>query len=93
MLEEIEPRTQEGFETAKEVESADGDYLVKASSWLFANDSQVDRREELKKHNALASCRGVITVAGTTIKDKRAPFSNWGQAVDLSAPAMDVLSL
>ena len=42
---------------------------------------------------ALASCRGVITVAGTTIKDKRAPFSNWGQAVDLSAPAMDVLSL
>jgi len=42
---------------------------------------------------ALASCQGVLTVAGTTVKDTRAPFSNWGQAVDLSAPAMDVLGL
>ena len=42
---------------------------------------------------ALASCRGVLTVAGTTVEDTRAPFSNWGQTVDLSAPAMDVLAL
>jgi subtilisin family serine protease len=45
------------------------------------------------KQLALASARGVLTVAGTTVEDKRVRFSNWGQVVDLSAPAMDVLSL
>jgi subtilisin family serine protease len=40
-----------------------------------------------------AGNRGVLTVAGTTTEDKRAAFSNWGQPVDLAAPAMDVLSL
>jgi len=42
---------------------------------------------------SLASNRTALTVAGTTIDDHRALFSNWGQPVDLSAPAMDVLSL
>jgi subtilisin family serine protease len=36
---------------------------------------------------------GVITVAGTTLDDRRAGFSNWGQVVHLAAPAMDILSL
>jgi len=39
------------------------------------------------------ACRGVLTVAGTTRDDTRARFSNWGQAVDLAAPAVDILSL
>jgi len=42
---------------------------------------------------ALASCEGALTVSGTTVEDTRAPFSNWGQVIDLSAPAMDILSL
>jgi len=42
---------------------------------------------------SLASDRTALTVAGTTLDDRRAGFSNWGQPVDLSAPSMDVLSL
>ncbi len=34
-----------------------------------------------------------FTVATTDIDDRRAPFSNWGQAVDIAAPGVDVLSL
>lgn len=41
----------------------------------------------------LSGSRGVLTVAGTTLKDKRSRFSNWGQPIDLAAPAMDILSL
>jgi len=41
----------------------------------------------------LSGSRGVLTVAGTTLKDKRSQFSNWGQPIDLAAPAMDILSL
>lgn len=42
---------------------------------------------------AIAGTAGVLTVAGTTIDNKRAPFSNYGLTVDISAPAMDVLGL
>ncbi|MDP7015165.1 MAG: S8 family peptidase, partial [Pirellulaceae bacterium] len=45
------------------------------------------------QQQALVSCRGVLTVAGTTTEDKRATFSNWGRPVDLAAPAMDILGL
>ncbi len=34
-----------------------------------------------------------FTVATTDMDDRRAPFSNWGQAVDIAAPGVDVLSL
>ncbi|HHQ41871.1 MAG TPA: hypothetical protein ENK20_06235, partial [Chromatiales bacterium] len=34
-----------------------------------------------------------FTVATTDIDDRRASFSNWGQAVDIAAPGVDVLSL
>lgn len=42
---------------------------------------------------ALAGSPGVLTVAGTTVEDKRAPFSNYGSPVDIAAPAMDVLGV
>lgn len=35
---------------------------------------------------------GVITVAATGVKRQRAKFSNWGAAVDLAAPGVDILS-
>lgn len=40
-----------------------------------------------------ASVTQAITVAGLTVDNKRAPFSNWGQPVDIAAPAMDILGL
>ena len=40
-----------------------------------------------------AGLHGVITVAATDRKDKRAGFSNWGPLVDIAAPGVDVLSL
>lgn len=40
-----------------------------------------------------AAVSHALTVAGLTIDDQRAPFSNWGQPVDIAAPAMDVLGL
>jgi hypothetical protein len=36
---------------------------------------------------------GTLAVAATLPNDKRAPFSNWGQEVDVAAPGVDVLSL
>ncbi len=48
--------------------------------------------DDTVKHGP-ANCRNAITVAGVTVDDKRVKFSNWGQAVSLAAPAMDVLSL
>ena len=35
---------------------------------------------------------GVVTVAATDVKRRRAKFSNWGAAVDLAAPGVDILS-
>ena len=35
----------------------------------------------------------VITVSGTDTDDRRTDFSNWGQSIDMAAPAVDVLSL
>ncbi len=40
-----------------------------------------------------AGLNGVITVSATDRRDKRAGFSNWGTAVDIAAPGVDVLSL
>lgn len=36
--------------------------------------------------NTPAGCQGVITVAATDTQDRRAPYSDWGSAVSLSAP-------
>lgn len=36
--------------------------------------------------NTPAGCRGVITVGATDTQDRRAPYSDWGSAVSLSAP-------
>lgn len=36
---------------------------------------------------------GVVTVAATDRNDRRAGFSNWGPAIDIAAPGIDVLSL
>jgi hypothetical protein len=40
-----------------------------------------------------AGLDGVITVAATDRNDKRLGFSNWGEAVDIAAPGIDILSL
>lgn len=40
-----------------------------------------------------ASFGSVLTVAATDHNNERAPFSNFGQAVDISAPGEDILSL
>ncbi len=42
---------------------------------------------------APAGLDGVVTVAATDRNDKRAGFSNWGPAVNIAAPGVDVLSL
>jgi subtilisin family serine protease len=47
---------------------------------------------ELKDYG-LAGLEGVITVGATDHNDARAPFSNWGKAVDIVAPGLDILSL
>ncbi len=39
-----------------------------------------------------ASCNHIITVGGTMQGDERAPFSNWGGPVVISAPAVDIIS-
>ena len=36
---------------------------------------------------------GTLVVSSTLPDDKRAPFTNWGQEVDVAAPGVDVLSL
>ena len=36
---------------------------------------------------------GMLVVAATDTQDARAPFSNWGAAVRLAAPGVDILSL
>ncbi len=36
--------------------------------------------------NTPGGCRGLITVAATDDQDRRAPYSDWGSAVTLSAP-------
>ncbi len=40
-----------------------------------------------------AGAQNVITVGATDHNDKKAVFSNWGTAVDIAAPGVDVLSL
>ena len=40
-----------------------------------------------------AALPNVITVGATGIDDKRATFSNYGPAIDLAAPGVDILSL
>ncbi len=40
-----------------------------------------------------ASIPGVLTVAATGRDHQRAPFSNFGSAVDISAPGVDIVSL
>jgi subtilisin family serine protease len=47
---------------------------------------------ELKNYG-LAGLPGVITVGASDHNDKRAVFSNWGRAVDIVAPGLDILSL
>ncbi|MCU7919464.1 MAG: S8 family serine peptidase [Candidatus Thiodiazotropha sp. (ex Epidulcina cf. delphinae)] len=39
-----------------------------------------------------ANCDGVIAVAATTREANRLPFSNFGDAIDVSAPGMSILS-
>jgi len=39
-----------------------------------------------------AFVQGVNTIGASSIQDVRAPFSNWGSAVDLFAPGVDILS-
>ena len=41
----------------------------------------------------LAGASGVLTVATTAVEGDRAGFSNWGQAVEIAAPGLDILSL
>lgn len=41
----------------------------------------------------IAASDKVITVASSDLKDKRTIFSNWGKAIDIAAPGIDVLSL
>src|SRR5690606_16859327 len=41
----------------------------------------------------MAASDKVITVASTGFKDERQAFSNWGRAIDIAAPGLDVLSL
>lgn len=41
----------------------------------------------------IAASDQVITVASSDLDDKRTIFSNWGQAIDITAPGIDVLSL
>jgi hypothetical protein len=45
------------------------------------------------KDFAPARYDGAITVTATDRRDKRAPFSNFGPAVDIAAPGVEVLSL
>lgn len=40
-----------------------------------------------------ASVPGVITVSATDREDQFAGFSNWGSAIDIAAPGVDILSL
>ncbi len=40
-----------------------------------------------------ASIPGVITVSATNREDQFAGFSNWGTAIDIAAPGVDILSL
>lgn len=40
-----------------------------------------------------AGLDNVVTVASTTPDGQRAEFSNWGHAVDIAAPGVDILSL
>ena len=42
---------------------------------------------------AAAALPNVITVGATGVNDKRASFSNFGGAIDLAAPGVDILSL
>lgn len=42
---------------------------------------------------APAGIEGVMTITATDRNDKRAGFSNWGPAIDVAAPGVDVLSL
>ena len=45
------------------------------------------------KNYGIAGLDGVLSVGATDLKDKRAGFSNWGAAIDIAAPGIDVLSL
>jgi len=45
------------------------------------------------KNWGLAGLPGVITVGATDHDDHRLVFSNWGKAVDIVAPGLDILSL
>ncbi len=45
------------------------------------------------KNTSPAGLPGVITVASTDLTDERVNFSNWGPAIDLAAPGVDILSL
>jgi subtilisin family serine protease len=40
-----------------------------------------------------AGLRGALTVAATDVEDRAVKFSNWGQAVKLAAPGLDIVSL
>ena len=55
---------------------------------VAAGNSGVDLRDF-----GPAGLTRALTVAATGRQDERTAFSNWGQAVDLAAPGVDVLSL
>ncbi len=43
--------------------------------------------------SGMADLPGVLTVAASDPADQRAEFSNWGRAIDITAPGVDILSL
>ena len=43
--------------------------------------------------DSLGGIEGVITVGATDTHDQRAAFSNWGRALTIAAPGVDILSL
>ncbi len=72
------------------IEQAAVDEAVKAGALVVvaAGNEAVDTQDI-----SPASLKGVITVTASGIDDARAKFSNWGQAVDITAPGSDILSL
>jgi subtilisin family serine protease len=50
-------------------------------------------RSRDRSADGLADLEHAIVVGATGRDDRRAPFSNWGRAVDLAAPGVQVLSL
>lgn len=66
------------------------DYAVSKGVFIVvAAGNEAIKAEEF----GIAGLENVLTVAATGTNDKRVVFSNWGAAVDVAAPGVDVLSL